>query len=250
MTEPFRSPSGHAAPASSAGPLRGAAPDFPAGPFGGAAPASPTGPFGSAAPDFPTGPFGSDGRDAASGEPAAAILAGWAAGLRFADLPGAVVEAARRHLIDALGCAVAGIRHGAAGPALTVATGLGGPPEARLFGGERIGAVAAAFGNAVAVHALDFDDTHPAGLVHASAVTVPVAYIYANIETVLAAGGVSGSAVTSLIEYVTPVAVADHPRTRALREKHFPNAAVTAVVCSALLRPEFLLETIPGVVPA
>jgi hypothetical protein len=35
-----------------------------------------------------------------------------------------------------------------------------------------------------------------------------------------------------------------------LREKHFPSAAVTAVVCSALLRPEFLLETIPMVVPA
>jgi enamine deaminase RidA (YjgF/YER057c/UK114 family) len=75
-------------------------------------------------------------------------------------------------------------------------------------------------------------------------------HIYASIETVMAAGGVSGSAVTSLIEYVTPAAVADYPRTRALREKHFPSAAVTAVVCSALLRPEFLLETIPMVVPA
>ncbi|WP_433382811.1 MmgE/PrpD family protein [Actinoplanes sp. CA-142083] len=106
---------------------------------------------------------------------AAEEIAEWAAGLRFADLPAEVVNAARAHLVDAVGCAVAGIRRGAASPALAVAEGLGGPPEARLFTGARLGAVAAAFGNAVAVHALDFDDTHPGGLVHASAVTVPVA---------------------------------------------------------------------------
>ncbi|MEV6342746.1 MmgE/PrpD family protein [Actinoplanes sp. NPDC051851] len=106
-------------------------------------------------------------------EPAAVVLARWVAGLGAGDLPGAVAGAAREHLIDAVGCAVAGLRRGTAGPALAVARGLGGPPESRLFGGERLGAVAAGFGNAVAVHALDFDDTHPGGLVHASAVTVP-----------------------------------------------------------------------------
>ncbi|MEU4562788.1 MmgE/PrpD family protein [Actinoplanes sp. NPDC023936] len=107
--------------------------------------------------------------------PAAVTLAGWVAGLTRDDLPDPVVAAAREHLTDAVGCAVAGIRRAAADPALTVARGLGGPPEARLFTGERLSAVAAAFGNAVAVHALDFDDTHAGGLVHASAVTVPVA---------------------------------------------------------------------------
>jgi 2-methylcitrate dehydratase PrpD len=107
--------------------------------------------------------------------PAAIVLARWAAGLDAGHLPDEVAAAVREHLVDAVGCAVAGIRRGAAEPALTVARGLGGPPEARLFSGERVGAVAAAFGNAVAVHALDFDDTHAGGLVHASAVTVPVA---------------------------------------------------------------------------
>jgi 2-methylcitrate dehydratase PrpD len=114
------------------------------------------------------------------GEPAAPVLARWAAALTRDLLPEDVVAAAREHLIDAVGCAVAGIRRGAADPALTVARGLGGPPEARLFTGERVGAVAAAFGNAVAVHALDFDDTHAGGLVHASAVTVPVALALAE----------------------------------------------------------------------
>ncbi|BCY12850.1 MmgE/PrpD family protein [Actinoplanes sp. L3-i22] len=113
-------------------------------------------------------------------EPAALVLARWAVGLEFAALPEPVVAAARRHLADAVGCAVAGIRREAVGPALTVAAGLGGPPEARLFTGERVGAVAAGFGNAVAVHALDYDDTHPGGLVHASAVVVPPALALAE----------------------------------------------------------------------
>ncbi|MBB2944385.1 enamine deaminase RidA (YjgF/YER057c/UK114 family) [Actinoplanes lutulentus] len=73
-------------------------------------------------------------------------------------------------------------------------------------------------------------------------------FIYASIETVLASGGATGSDVTALVEYLTPAAVAAYPSTRALREKHFPNAAVTSVVCSALLRPEFLLETVPTAV--
>jgi 2-methylcitrate dehydratase PrpD len=123
----------------------------------------------------PAGP----GSPAGAGQ-AVPVLARWAAGLTWSALPAAVAEAAREHLIDAVGCAVAGIRRGATEPALTVARGLGGPPEARLFTGERVGAVAAAFGNAVAVHALDFDDTHAGGLVHASAVTVPVALALAE----------------------------------------------------------------------
>ncbi|WP_436529440.1 MmgE/PrpD family protein [Actinoplanes sp. HUAS TT8] len=123
-------------------------------------------------------------------EPAALVLARWAAGLDFAALPAPVVDAARRHLVDAVGCAVAGIRRDAAGPALVVAEGLGGPPEARLFTGQRVGAVAAAYGNAVAVHALDYDDTHADGLVHASAVSVPPA---------LAVGEQTGSRGSDLI---------------------------------------------------
>jgi 2-methylcitrate dehydratase PrpD len=114
-------------------------------------------------------------QDPAAVEPAAVVLARWVADLGADDVPADVAGAAREHLIDAVGCAVAAVRGAAAEPALTVARGRGGPPEARLVTGERVGAVAAAFGNAVAVHALDFDDTHAGGLVHASAVTVPVA---------------------------------------------------------------------------
>ncbi|MFF5081895.1 RidA family protein [Actinoplanes sp. NPDC000266] len=73
-------------------------------------------------------------------------------------------------------------------------------------------------------------------------------YVYASIGTVLAEAGATGDHVTSLVEYVTPAAVEAYPRTKALREKHFPNAAVVSVVCSALLRPSFLLESVPTAV--
>lgn len=101
-------------------------------------------------------------------------LAAWALGLRREDMPDEVVVAARRHLLDGLGTAVAAARRGAAEPALTVAAGLGGPPEATLLGrGTKISAPAAALATGTLVHALDFDDTHAGGLVHATAVVLP-----------------------------------------------------------------------------
>ncbi|GAA3228254.1 MmgE/PrpD family protein [Dactylosporangium siamense] len=102
----------------------------------------------------------------------AAALADWGLSADLADLP---VEAALRHLLDGCGTAVAALRSGAAEPALAVARGLGGPPEARIPGtATRLGALGAALAGGVLVHALDFDDTHAGGLVHATAPVLPV----------------------------------------------------------------------------
>jgi 2-methylcitrate dehydratase PrpD len=103
-------------------------------------------------------------------------LAEWVAGLRLDDVPPAVRHAACRHLLDGLGTALAAARRRAAEPAVAVATGLGGPPEATVLGsGTRISAPAAALANGTLVHALDFDDTHAVGLVHATAAVLPAA---------------------------------------------------------------------------
>ncbi|GAA2394030.1 hypothetical protein Cme02nite_09250 [Catellatospora methionotrophica] len=110
----------------------------------------------------------------------------WAAGLTWADIPDHVRTAARHRLLDGLGCLIAGVRRTEALAAARVALSLGGPPESTLLGGAdgegpvRVGAAAAAFGNAVAMHALDFDDTQATGLVHATAVTAPVALALAE----------------------------------------------------------------------
>ncbi|BCY12849.1 RidA family protein [Actinoplanes sp. L3-i22] len=83
---------------------------------------------------------------------------------------------------------------------------------------------------------------------HAGDLAAQAAYVYRSVETVLAEAGATGEHVTHLVEFVTPAAVADYPATVVLRKQHFPNAVVDAVVCSALLRPEFLIETVPTAV--
>ncbi|MFC4893951.1 MmgE/PrpD family protein [Streptosporangium amethystogenes subsp. fukuiense] len=102
-------------------------------------------------------------------------LAAWALGLT--DVPASVRQAATRHLLDGIGTALGAYRTGAAAPALTVARDLGGPAEATVLGtGHRLSAPAAALANGTLVHALDFDDTHAGGLVHATAVVLPAAF--------------------------------------------------------------------------
>lgn len=101
-------------------------------------------------------------------------LATWALG--EVSVPAPVRQAAARHLLDGLGTALAAVRTGAGAPAVTVARGLGGPAEATILGTtDRVSAPAAALANGALVHALDFDDTHAGGLVHATAVVLPAA---------------------------------------------------------------------------
>ncbi|HLV75627.1 MAG TPA: MmgE/PrpD family protein [Vulgatibacteraceae bacterium] len=102
-------------------------------------------------------------------------LAGWALGLT--EVPEPVSAAATRHLLDGFGTALGALRAGTADPAIEVARGLGGPAEAAVLGtGETLSAPAAALANGTLVHALDFDDTHAGGLVHATAVVLPAAF--------------------------------------------------------------------------
>jgi 2-methylcitrate dehydratase PrpD len=108
---------------------------------------------------------------------AASRLAAWGSALRAEDLPADVRHAATRHLLDGTGLTLAARRYAAATPSLTVAESLGGPAEATPLGGQvRLSAPAAALADGALVHALDFDDTHGGGLVHATAVVLPAAF--------------------------------------------------------------------------
>ncbi|GAA0949492.1 MmgE/PrpD family protein [Actinocorallia libanotica] len=101
-------------------------------------------------------------------------LADWALGVRPDQVPEDVRRAAARHLLDALGNAVAGAKARAAVAAVRAARAMG-PGDALVIGeSERLSRPAAALANGVLIHALDFDDTHAGGLVHASAPVVPV----------------------------------------------------------------------------
>ncbi|OUS82224.1 MmgE/PrpD family protein [Rhodococcus sp. NCIMB 12038] len=104
----------------------------------------------------------------------ASELADFAAELSVDALPDNVVHAAQLHSLDTIGCGLAGVAVGAGAPARAVASEAAGSGHSTVIG-ESAGMTpaAAAFANAAACHALDFDDTHTAGIVHISAALVP-----------------------------------------------------------------------------
>lgn len=105
----------------------------------------------------------------------ARALADWS--VTVATFPAEVRRAARRHIFDGLANVVGAVRTGAVPAAVSVAADLGGAPEATILanGRRRVSAPAAALANGSLVHALDFDDTHAGGLIHATSVVLPAA---------------------------------------------------------------------------
>ena len=108
------------------------------------------------------------------GVTAAETFAEWALSLRAGDVPAEVRAAAKRHILDGLGCAIAAARTSA----VPYATALvDGTDEATVIGsGARASVPHAALANGILVHALDFDDTHAKALVHSTAAVLPTAF--------------------------------------------------------------------------
>jgi 2-methylcitrate dehydratase PrpD len=94
-------------------------------------------------------------------------LAAFAADLSPATLPAEVADQAGRLLLDTVGVTLAAVPEDFAASVHTVARGLGGPPEATLWGGDaRVGAAAAVLANGTLAHGLDYDDTLEEAIVH------------------------------------------------------------------------------------
>ena len=126
-----------------------------------------------------------------------AILAAFAADLRFEDLPPAVVERAKLLTLDLLGSAVRARVEADSTPAIFAALrqlDLLGEGRCTVMGDKQgYGPVLAALLNGVLGHSLDFDDTHAESSLHPSAPVAPAA---------LAVGerfGLSGEAVLTAI---------------------------------------------------
>jgi len=118
----------------------------------------------------------------------AAALACWVAGLRFADLPAVVVADCRLRILDTLGIALAATKLPIGQSIRAGAAALGGGDEATSIGyGERNSAALTALINGTLAHALDFDDTHNASVMHPSAPIVAAALAMTE------AGGRSGA---------------------------------------------------------
>jgi 2-methylcitrate dehydratase PrpD len=99
-----------------------------------------------------------------------------------ADIPDAVLERGRIHMLDTLGCALAGAKAEASRIVRDHVAALGAAGSARIFGSTQVSAPRfAAMANGTAMHADNFDDTNPQaasdrnGGIHASAAVLPAA---------------------------------------------------------------------------
>ena len=112
-------------------------------------------------------------------------LAAYAAGLKYEDLPSAVVERAKLLILDITGIMVRA-RHDAESTQSMIATvqRLGLATGYCTVIGDESGyaPTAAALLNGTLAHSLDFDDTHAQGSLHSSAPIVPAALAAAEMS--------------------------------------------------------------------
>ncbi|WP_372790991.1 MmgE/PrpD family protein [Paraconexibacter sp.] len=103
-------------------------------------------------------------------------LARFAAELRAEDLPDEVRGAAGLHVLDTIGCGLAALATGQGGAVLGAATEEGSTGTATGIGADHgLPSADAALVNGTLCHALDYDDTHAASVVHVSTTVVPAA---------------------------------------------------------------------------
>ncbi|MDE0168567.1 MAG: MmgE/PrpD family protein [bacterium] len=142
---------------------------------------------------------------------------------RLGAVPDDVRGAARWHVLDALGTGLAAARLGAVDFAVEEAMGYGTPPEASILGYRtRHPAPMAALANGTLIHALDFDDTHAAAILHGSAAVLP---------SVLAVSEVVDATLDTAVDaYVVGVEMAVRVGAAATRKFHNRGFHATSVV--------------------
>jgi 2-methylcitrate dehydratase PrpD len=156
---------------------------------------------------------------------AAERFATWALELDLEAVPPPVIEAAKLHMLDVVGCGLAAHGLDVATEGRSTMAELGGEPEASVIGLDtRLPAANAAFANAMLCHGLDFDDTHSDSVSHVSTVVVPTALALAE------ARGASGrellTAVIAGNEIVTRIGMA---RPGAFHERGFHPTAICGI---------------------
>ncbi len=147
--------------------------------------------------------------------PLAVGLATWVADLRPEHLPPEIVADARLRLLDTLGIMLAA-RDTAPGVAVRKAVALlGQESTARIAGTNNFNTASlAALASGTLAHALDFDDTDNASVMHPSAVSVPTALAVARSGMDLILGIAVGNEIACRLGLIAPGAfheVGQHP---------------------------------------
>ena len=113
---------------------------------------------------------------------AAETIAAFATSISLDDVPEGVAEHAKLHVLDVLGCGLAGHATGNGIEGRATMRELGGDGQATVIGvAERLPAANAAFANAMICHGLDYDDTHSDSGSHISTVVAPAAFAAAEL---------------------------------------------------------------------
>jgi 2-methylcitrate dehydratase PrpD len=164
-------------------------------------------------------------------------LAGFAASLRYDDLPERVRDACKHLLLDALACAVAGHR-GEETPQLAALAGaLGQSRESSVIGGDRLSLAGATMLNGFLITAVTMCDAHTATMTHITPEVMPPALAIAERDN--ASGRDLLVALAAGMEAMTRIGIAtDYPAFRA-RGWHGPGTLGpfgAAVAVGRLLR--------------
>ncbi|WP_342132682.1 MmgE/PrpD family protein [Hydrogenophaga sp. OTU3427] len=108
-------------------------------------------------------------------------LANFAVDLRGTELPAPVWSKSVHHIVDAIGLAFASHHFPFAAPGLAGIAAAGATGDASVVGSAvRLSARDAAMANGYLMHGLDFDDTHPASIVHPTVACLPAALALAE----------------------------------------------------------------------
>ncbi|CAN5390590.1 MmgE/PrpD family protein [soil metagenome] len=112
-----------------------------------------------------------------------AQVARFVADFRWAELPEAVRREAKRSLVNYFAVALGGCHEPPVEKALATMRAFTGPATASIVGrADRTDLLNAAFVNAMSANVFDFDDTHPATIIHPTAPVAPALFALAETQ--------------------------------------------------------------------
>jgi 2-methylcitrate dehydratase PrpD len=159
-----------------------------------------------------------------------AQLVDWTLALRWTDIEADTQVAARRHLLDTLGCIIAGTQQSLTKEvAATLAAVRSGGDVIVPGRAQRADLLDAAYLAGVSAHGLELDDGYREGSTHPGAVVIPAALatafaVNASVEELL-------TAIVAGYEVMTVIARLAHP---AMRKRGFHPTATTGVFGAAI----------------
>ncbi len=109
------------------------------------------------------------------------LIARHLVGIKYQDIPGEAIAAAKKEVIDSLATALGGTTKPGVPELVSLAREWGGTAQSSIFGyGFKCPAPVAAQVNGTMIHALDYDDGHPVSLTHVGCVAVSTSFAVAE----------------------------------------------------------------------